>query len=97
MPRVALAVTKVSNPNALLQLQIMSEQKHYLIAVRHGAEAHVPSDWHQQLSQIDGVSLLGVSTNRAQFMATPEAAEKVRAAFGNDYEIEEATPRQTLS
>jgi hypothetical protein len=75
----------------------MSEQKHYLIAVRHGAEGNVPPNWHQQLSQITGVSLLGVSPGRAQFLATPDAAEKVRAIFGNDYEIEEATPRQPLS
>jgi hypothetical protein len=74
----------------------MNEQKHYLVAVKHGAEAKVTAEWHRQLSQIDGVSLLSASANRAQFLATPDAAEKVRAALGADYWIEESSERQAL-
>lgn len=75
----------------------MSEQKHYLIAVRHEAQAKVQPDWHQQLAQMDGVSLLSASSRRAQFMATPETADKISALLGNDYVIEEATPRYPTS
>lgn len=71
----------------------MSEQKQYLIAVRHEAEATVRPDWHEQLAQMEGVSLLSASKRRAQFMATPETADKISALLGNDYLIEEATPR----
>jgi hypothetical protein len=65
----------------------MSEEKQYVIAVTHGAEGNVPSDWLRQMTQITGVSLLGGSANRVQSLTMP-MLPKWFALFEKNYEIE---------
>jgi hypothetical protein len=70
----------------------MPERKAYIIAVHPGSE--VPSEFWERLARIEGVSVTGRSARRAQFTATPEVAEKVRAELSSVSRIEEAVERK---
>lgn len=71
-------------------------EKQYVIAVKRDRAASAPEDWQDQLAQIEGVSLLGATQGRAQFVAHPDAAEQVRAALGDDFHIEEVAARNPI-
>lgn len=70
----------------------MPERKAYVIAVQPGID--VPPDCWERLARIEGVSVTGRSARRAQFTATPEAAEKVRAELSSICRIEETVERK---
>jgi hypothetical protein len=64
------------------------------MAVKYGAEAQAPSDWKEKLASIEGVaSVRGDLPNRAQFIATPAAVEKVRERFSASFLVEEIVGR----
>jgi hypothetical protein len=44
---------------------------------------------------MEGISILGMTADQVQFLATPENAEKVRSTFGRSCFIEEATGKNT--
>ena len=71
-------------------------EKQYVIAVKRDRAASAPADWQDQFAEIEGVSLLGATQGRAQFVAQPDAAEQVRNALGDDFHIEEVGDRNPL-
>ncbi len=73
----------------------MSE-KRYVIAPRRGAFAPPPADWPERLARVEGVSVRGATRNRAQFTASDEAAERVRAELGDGFHVEEVVERKIL-
>jgi hypothetical protein len=71
----------------------MSEPKPFAMALKFGRD-QAPSDWQQRLANMHGVSVTGTSEKRAQFTATPEAAEAVKSAFAESFHIEELVGRK---
>lgn len=65
----------------------------YAMAIKHSAASHVPSGWLDRLREIEGVQLLGHTEHGAEFTATPAAMAQVRAAFSDNFIIEEVHRR----
>jgi hypothetical protein len=64
------------------------------MALKYGAEAQAPADWKEKLASIAGVaSVRGDLPNRAQFTATPAAADTVRERFSASFHVEEIVGR----
>jgi hypothetical protein len=53
----------------------------------------VPGDWLDRLSGIPGVEVSGSTEHGAEFTATPEALEKIQAAFSPHFIVEEVRDR----
>ena len=68
----------------------------YIAALKRAQAEAAPSDWQEQLSQLDGVSVVGSTAKRIQFTADPETIEKLRAEHGDYLNLEEAADRQPL-
>jgi hypothetical protein len=68
-------------------------EKQYAIAVRHDQAAYVPADWQVRLAAIPGVSMLGSTKNRAQFLASAETIPIVKSQLGEYFTIEEVLSR----
>ena len=71
-------------------------EKQYVLVVKRDQAQTVPLDWRERLTAIDGVSIIGSSPLRVQFMAEPEAAEKVRSELGPFFHFEEIENRNPL-
>lgn len=65
----------------------MSEGK-YIVAVRRDQRDVAPDDWLDRLRTIDGVSIVGASSGRAQIQAASDALERVRTEFGTYLHVE---------
>jgi hypothetical protein len=70
----------------------MSDRKTYAMAVKF--EASAPAGWRQRLAGIEGVSVTNASDKRAQFTATPHAANAVKSEFSDAFHIEEIVGRK---
>jgi len=70
--------------------------KRYVIAVKRQHRHSVPTDWHHQLKQIPGVTIVGASHIVAQVDATDEGLSRLRSVLGEGYNIEEASERTPL-
>ena len=66
------------------------------MAVKRGAEQKVPANWSEELKAVEGVSVQGATGKRAQFEATPDAVDRVKSKFAENFHIEEAVERRPL-
>ena len=69
------------------------EPKHLVIAPRAAALAAVPNNWQDEITSIDGVSVIGSNFGRLQVRATPKALETARGKLGHVLLFEEVLPR----
>jgi hypothetical protein len=72
----------------------MMERKRYLIAVRPGMPS-IP-DMAARLAEIEGITALAVSAQRARVEATAEGIARLRNLLGDRYLIEETASRRPL-
>jgi hypothetical protein len=68
----------------------------YTMAIKRAPASQPPADWPERLARIEGVIVEGHTDRGAQFTATPEALAKVRAAFSEQFHIEEVIERKPM-
>jgi hypothetical protein len=62
----------------------------YIVALRRDRRDDAPSDWIDLLRQLEGVSVVGASSRRAQVLADHDGVERLRDAVGPYTHIEPA-------
>ena len=60
----------------------------YIVALRREHREDAPSDWVEQLNALEGVSVIGASSKRAQVSADDQGIERLRDALGSYTHIE---------
>jgi hypothetical protein len=65
----------------------------YAMAMKRNTSSPAPGDWLDRLRGIPGVEVAGSTEHGAEFTATPEALEKIQAAFSPHFVIEEVRDR----
>jgi len=67
--------------------------RQFILAPQRTRLADVPPRWHEQLSSIPDVRVVGVAPQRVQIIASDEALARIRERFGDLFHIEEIAPR----
>jgi hypothetical protein len=60
----------------------------YIVAIRRERRGGAPADWVERLGELEGVSVVGASSGRAQVAADEEGVQRLRDALGAYAHIE---------